>query len=107
MLHGCPGNDPDSSLGVALANDLGENVSNMEIAAGWVHLQSSVFAAARYFEEKLLLYLEFNSGAIYRYFEFPPHQYRALLAADSHGNYFNRHILGKFREELVRPSRPT
>jgi KTSC domain len=27
--------------------------------------------------------LEFNSGAIYRHFEFPPHQYAEFLAAGS------------------------
>jgi hypothetical protein len=25
------------------------------------------------------------------------------LAADSHGEYFNHHIVGRFREERVRP----
>jgi KTSC domain len=72
---------------------------------GWVHLQSSVFKAARYSEKKRLLYLEFCSGAIYRYFEFPAHQYCEFLAADSHGRYFNRHIVGRFPEEMVRPPR--
>ena len=77
-----------------------------ERAMEWVSLESSVFRAVRYFEQKQLLYLEFKSGAVYRYFEFPPHQYRDFLAADSHGKYFNQHILDWFREERVRPPRP-
>ena len=72
----------------------------------WVRLQSSVLTAARYFERKHLLYLEFKSGAVYRYFEFPPHQYSEFLKADSHGKYFNQHILDHFREKLLRPPRP-
>lgn len=73
---------------------------------GWVHLESSVFKATRYLEEKQLLDLEFHNGAIYRYFEFPPDQYRDFLAADSYGRYFNQHILDRFREERIRPPRP-
>ena len=88
------------------ANDLCENGSQMNIATGWVHLQSSVLAAVRYFEQEHLLYLEFNSGAVYRYFGFPPYHYRLFLAADSHGKYFNQHILGKFREEVARAAHP-
>jgi KTSC domain len=72
----------------------------------WVRLESSVIRAVRYFEQKRLLYLEFSSGAIYRYFEFPPQHYSDFLAADSHGRYFNQHILDRFREEIVRPPRP-
>ena len=76
-----------------------------ERAMEWTSLESSVFRAARYFEQKQLLYLEFNSGAVYRYFEFPAHQYRDFLTADSHGRYFNQHILDRFREERVRRPR--
>jgi len=69
----------------------------------WVRLESSVFTAARYSDEEQSLYLEFRSGAIYRYFDFPPHQYREFLAGDSKGRYFNQQILGRFREQRVRP----
>jgi hypothetical protein len=72
----------------------------------WVPLQSSLFTAVRYFQHKHLLYLHFNSGAIYRYFDFPQHQYSDFLASDSHGTYFNRHIVGRFREQRVRSPRP-
>ena len=72
----------------------------------WVPLESSVFTASRYADEEQSLYLKFRSGAIYRYFDFPPHQYPEFLAADSKGGYFNRRILGVFREQRVRPPYP-
>jgi KTSC domain len=72
---------------------------------GWVRLESSVLAAAQYLEDEQLLDLEFCSGAIYRYFEFPPHQYHELLTADSHGGYFNQYIVGRFPEQRIRSPR--
>ena len=73
----------------------------------WILLDSSVLRAVRYLEEQGLLDLEFRSGAIYRYFEFPAHQYGNLLSADSHGQYFNQYILGRFDEEKMRPPNRT
>ena len=69
----------------------------------WVLLESTVLRAARYSQPQQLLDLEFRSGAIYRYSQVPPHHYNALLAADSHGQYFNHHILDRFPVELIRP----
>jgi hypothetical protein len=70
----------------------------------WVRLKSRVFTAARYLEKQRLLYLEFalapsiatsNSRRINM----------ATFWADSHGRYLNRRILGRFREERLRPPR--
>ena len=69
----------------------------------WVLLESTVLRAVRYSQQQQVLDLEFRSGAIYRYSHFPPHQYCDFLAADSHGQYFNRHILDRFPVELIRP----
>ena len=69
----------------------------------WVPLESSVLSAAAYDDRERLLYLEFRSGAIYRYFDFPRRQYDELLAADSKGQYFSRHIRDRFTYELFRP----
>jgi KTSC domain len=68
----------------------------------WVLLESTVLRAVRYSQQQEVLDLKFRSGAIYRYFRFPPDQYRDLLAADSHGQYFNRHILECFPVEQIR-----
>jgi len=69
----------------------------------WVLLESTVLRAARYSQQQQLLDLEFRSQAIYRYFQVPLHHYKALLAADSHGEYFNHHILDRFTVERIRP----
>jgi hypothetical protein len=69
----------------------------------WVLLESSVLRAVRYSQQQQLFDLEFRSGAIYRYFQVPLHHYNALLVADSHGQYFNHHILDRFPVELIRP----
>jgi KTSC domain len=71
----------------------------------WVLLDSSLFIAARYSEREQLLDLEFRSGAIYRYFRFPPDEYAEFMKADSHGAHFNRYIVGQFPEEQRRPPR--
>ena len=42
-----------------------------------------------------------SSGKVYRYFDFPRHQYDELLAAESKGTYFAEQIRGKFRYEEV------
>jgi KTSC domain len=69
----------------------------------WVLVESSVLAAAAYADHERLLYLEFRSGAIYRYFDFPKQKYDELLAADSKGQYFSWQIRDRFLYEQVRP----
>jgi hypothetical protein len=68
----------------------------------WVPVESSVFAAAAYSRSEDSLYLEVRSGAIYRCFGFPLHQYGEFLAADSKGRYFSRNIRNHFRCQQVR-----
>ena len=86
----------------ALTNRLTPDHNDIpEASMRWLLLQSSVLRAVRYSQQ--LLDLEFRSGANYRYFHVPPHHYDALLAADSHGQYFNHHILNRFPVELIRP----
>jgi hypothetical protein len=67
----------------------------------WLPLESSVFSAAAYLEFERSLYLRFRSGELYRYFNFPPEQYRDFLAADSKGRYFSVHIRDRFPCEHV------
>jgi hypothetical protein len=69
----------------------------------WLPLESTALSSAAYFPDQRTLYLKFRSGEIYRYFEFPPEQYRDFLAADSKGQYFQFHIRNEFRcEQLPR-----
>jgi hypothetical protein len=72
----------------------------------WVPLDSSALSSAAYIESEHTLYLRFHSGELYRYFNFPPEQYREFLAADSHGRYFAYHIRDGFPcEHLARSGR--
>ncbi len=78
----------------------------MLTALNWVSVVSTVFTSAAYDEGTRQLYLKFQSGKVYRYFEFPAHQYDEFLAAESQGKYFRKHILGQFRDEEVRETQP-
>ena len=68
----------------------------------WVPVVSTVFTSVANDAGTRQLYLKFQSGKVYRYFEFPAHQYDEFLAAESQGKYFRTNIRGKFREEEVR-----
>ncbi len=70
-------------------------------AVDWLSMESSVLAAVAYRRDRRQLYLRFHSGDVYRYFEFPPHQYDELLAAESKGRYFAHSIRDKFLYEQV------
>jgi hypothetical protein len=57
-----------------------------------VPIDSTVLASAQYDVIESRLRLEFRSGAIYLYFNVPASIYEGLLAADSKGSFFSRHI---------------
>ena len=67
----------------------------------WVLFDSSALNAAAYLPTERLLYLEFHSGERYRYFGFPPEQFRDLLAAESKGPYFGQRIRDRFPFERL------
>jgi KTSC domain-containing protein len=71
----------------------------------WVPVDSTVLQAVAYLAQRRLLYLKFKSGEIYRYFDFPPQQYRDFLAAESKGTYFGKHIRNSFQYEQLPRSR--
>jgi hypothetical protein len=77
----------------------------MHNSIDWVPIDSSVLRSAAYVAQRRWLYLEFRSGEIYRYFDFPPQQYRDLLAAESKGTYFGKYIRNCFRYEHLPRSR--
>lgn len=51
--------------------------------------------------EKRVLYLRFQSGDIYRYFEFSNDDYQQFLSAESKGRYFLNNIRNCFRYERL------
>ena len=68
----------------------------------WAPLESKMLSAAAYEESKHILYLRFrDTGAVYRYFEFPAADYQAFLSAESRGRFFRSHIRDHFRYERM------
>ena len=64
-------------------------------------VESSNLAAVGYDARRRLLEIEFRSGGIYRYFEVPAEVHGQLLAAESKGRFFAKHIRDRFRFERV------
>ena len=67
----------------------------------WLPVESKMFTSVAYDEEKQILYLRFQSGDVYRYFEFPPEEYQAFLDAESRGRFFLAHVRDRFRYERM------
>jgi len=63
-------------------------------------VESSVLASIEYSNDQTLK-LYFRSGATYRYFEVPESVVEGLLAHESKGSYFNRHVRNRFRYQRV------
>jgi uncharacterized protein YndB with AHSA1/START domain len=53
------------------------------------------------------LEVEFTTGRVYRYFDVPVRVFEALMSAESHGEYFNRHVRNDFGYAEVRPEGAT
>jgi hypothetical protein len=64
-------------------------------------LDSSSVAAAGYDASRHQLTLAFRHGGLYRYFGVPRRAYRALLQAESKGQFFTGQIRGHYRFEKV------
>jgi len=58
------------------------------------HVESSVIRAVGF--ERGTLEIEFVSGALYHYYDVPDQVHRELLAAESHGTYFNARVRDRF-----------
>lgn len=54
-----------------------------------------------YDPDRSILELEFERGHVYRYYDVPDSVNRGMMAAPSHGHYFNQHIKGKYRYEKM------
>jgi hypothetical protein len=68
----------------------------------WLALESKMLSAAAYDDSKQILYLRFrNTGAVYRYFDFPAAIHQAFLDAESKGRFFRSHIRDHFRFERM------
>ena len=70
-------------------------------AVEWVPVESGLFSSAAYRASARQLYLRFQDGKIYRFFECPVMVYDEFMAAASQGRYFSQEIRNRFRFELV------
>ncbi|EDY16339.1 conserved hypothetical protein [Chthoniobacter flavus Ellin428] len=64
-------------------------------------LDSLSLAAAGYDAREKELTLAFRHGGIYRYFGVPRRAYRALMRAESKGQFFTGQIRGHYRFEKL------
>ena len=73
-------------------------------AAEWVPVESGLFSGAAYRSSARQLYLRFQDGKIYRFFDCPVIVYDEFLAAASQGRYFSQQIRNHFRYQMLRHS---
>jgi hypothetical protein len=64
--------------------------------------ESSAIASVGYDPELKTLEIEFLSGNVYQYLDVPASTYKALLKADSLGQYFNAEIINCYSCYQVR-----
>jgi|307.fasta_scaffold601252_1 lysyl-tRNA synthetase class 2 len=72
-----------------------------------IPVNSTLLASVAYDAARSLLELEFRDGAIYQYTAVPESLHRDLMAAESHGAYFNQHIRNRFNDKRIRPPKAT
>ena len=71
-------------------------------AVEWMPVESGLFSSAAYRASVRQLYLRFQDGKIYRFFDCPVAAYNEFLGAASKGRYFSQQIRNHFRYEMVR-----
>src|SRR5581483_465908 len=67
----------------------------------WISVESGLFSSAAYRASVRKLYLRFQGGKIYRFFECPVAVHSEFIAATSKGRYFSQQIRNRFRQEIV------
>jgi hypothetical protein len=71
-------------------------------AVEWMPVESGLFSSAAYRANVGQLYLRFQDGKIYRFFDCPLAVYNEFVASSSKGRYFSQQIRNRFRYEMVR-----
>ena len=59
-----------------------------------VPVSSSNLVAVGYDSSSLTLEVEFKNGAVYQYFDVPPHEHEDLMRASSTGRHLIAHVKG-------------
>lgn len=65
-------------------------------------VSSSTIASIGYDRAEHVLEIEFVTGSVYRYRLVPESVHRALMAAPSHGRFFNTRIRDRYPTERIR-----
>ena len=68
----------------------------------WMPVESGLFSSAAYRSSAQQLYLRFQDGKIYRFFDCPVTVYHEFVAAASKGRYFSQQIRNRFRYQMLR-----
>ncbi len=67
------------------------------------NVNSSNLKSVGYDPKTKTLEIEFLHGGIYQYFDVPESEYKSLMSASSHGQYFDRNIKkGGYSYERIR-----
>lgn len=64
-------------------------------------IESSMIRSIGFDFERSILEIEFNSGAIWQYFDFPEFEWDTFKNAELQGKYFNNEILDQYAESQV------
>lgn len=64
-------------------------------------IESSMIRSIGFDPDSSVLEIEFNSGAIWQYFDFPESEWYEFENAESQGKYFNREIVNQYTESQV------
>jgi hypothetical protein len=67
-----------------------------------VGVASTALRSVGYCREQRILEIQFVRGGIYRYYDVPPRIYRDLMAAASHGRYFNYVVKRRYAYRRMR-----
>jgi hypothetical protein len=65
------------------------------------YVESDAIRIVTYDEIAFELDVTFASGKTYRYSGVPRHVYKELIAAESHGRYFNTYIRDRYRYRRI------
>ena len=65
-------------------------------------VSSSNLASVGYDPASQSLEIEFTTGRVYEYFDVPQQTYDKLMAAESHGRYFNAYIRDNYHYTRIR-----
>ena len=65
------------------------------------NIESSMIRSIGYDANNSTLEIEFNSGVVWHYFDFPESSWHEFEAAESQGKFFHREIKNQYSESRV------